>query len=108
MSNRACFLLRVRPERLPEYLAAHEAVWPDMLAALSRTGWRNYSLFLYEAEGLVVGYFESDDPDATTAAMADEEVNTRWQSAMAPFFAPTIGSAAPGEAVPLREYFHLA
>jgi L-rhamnose mutarotase len=108
MTRRASFLLRVRPERLPEYLQAHEAVWPDMLEALSRTGWRNYSLFLYEEEGLVVGYFESDDPDATMAAMASEEVNTRWQAAMAPYFAPTIGAAAPGESVLLREYFHLS
>lgn len=108
MMNRASFLLRVRPERLTEYLAAHEAVWPDMLRALSRTGWRNYSLFLYQEEGLVVGYFESDDPEASMTAMADEEVNTRWQSAMAPYFAPTTGSATAGESVLLRQYFHLA
>jgi L-rhamnose mutarotase len=108
MTRQACFLLRVRPERLPEYLAAHEAVWPEMLEALSRTGWRNYSLFLYKQEGLIVGYFESDDPVATMAAMADEEVDARWQSTMAPFFAPTIGDASAGESVTLRQYFHLA
>jgi L-rhamnose mutarotase len=79
-----------------------------MLEALSRTGWRNYSLFLYEREALVVGYFESDDPEATMTAMASEEVNTRWQASMAPFFAPVNATAAPGEAVNLRECFHLS
>jgi L-rhamnose mutarotase len=108
MTEQACFLLRVRPERLPEYLAAHESVWPEMLEALSRAGWRNYSLFLHEDEGLVVGYFESDDPLASMAAMGDEEIDSRWQSTMAPFFAPTTGTAAAGENVMLRQYFHLA
>lgn len=34
--ERVCFLGRVRPERLAEYRARHERVWPDMLAALDR------------------------------------------------------------------------
>jgi len=34
--ERVCFLGRVRPERLAEYRARHEQVWPDMLAALDR------------------------------------------------------------------------
>ena len=52
---RYCFQLRVRPERLDEYKARHRAVWPEMLAALRDTGWRNYSLFL-RADGLLIGY----------------------------------------------------
>jgi L-rhamnose mutarotase len=28
--ERVCFLGRVRPERLAEYRARHEQVWPDM------------------------------------------------------------------------------
>jgi len=35
--ERVCFLGRVRPERLAEYRARHEQVWPDMLAALDLT-----------------------------------------------------------------------
>ncbi|MEZ4663650.1 MAG: L-rhamnose mutarotase [Caldilineaceae bacterium] len=55
--QRACFLLKVKPERLDEYKERHQNVWPDMLAALSETGWHNYS-FLRE-DGLLVGYFET-------------------------------------------------
>ena len=32
--QRVCFLLQVRPERLEEYKAKHESVWPEMLEAL--------------------------------------------------------------------------
>ena len=58
--ERVCFLLRVRPDRLDEYRARHRAVWPEMLDALARAGWRNYSLFLRD-DGLLVGYLETDD-----------------------------------------------
>jgi L-rhamnose mutarotase len=102
VSDRVCFLLHVRPEKLPEYLRAHEAVWPEMLDALARAGWHRYSLFHAE-DGLVVGYLETEDFDAAVAAMDAEDVNTRWQRSMAPFFAPGHSGFTR-----LTEYFHLA
>ena len=105
--ERVCFLLRVRPDRLDEYRERHRAVWPDMLQALSETGWRNYSLFL-RADGLLVGYFETDDLDAALAGMQEREVNARWQSDMAPFFElPQDGRPDTGFER-LDEIFHLA
>lgn len=101
--HRACFLLRVRPEKLAEYVEVHQQVWPEMLEALSRSGWRNYSLFLQADTGLVVGYVESDDVDAARAAMAETETDTRWQAEMAQYFQLPDG----GTAEFLRPYFHL-
>jgi L-rhamnose mutarotase len=102
---RYCFLLRVRPEHMDEYRRRHGAVWPEMLAALAETGWRNYSLFLHD-DGLLVGYVEADDLQASLEAMAATEVNARWQAEMAPFFAGLEG--APDEGlVLLEEVFHL-
>jgi L-rhamnose mutarotase len=83
--KRVCFLLKVRPELREEYVKRHEAVWPDMLEALARSGWNNYSLFL-DSTGLLVGYLETDDFEAAQAAMAATDVNRRWQETMAPFF----------------------
>jgi L-rhamnose mutarotase len=102
---RYCFLLRVRPERMDEYRRRHAAVWPEMLQTLAGTGWRNYSLFLHD-DGLLVGYVEADDLQASLAAIAGTEVNARWQAEMAPFFAGLEG--APDEGlVLLEEVFHL-
>lgn len=103
--RRVCFLLKVRADRLEEYTRRHEQVWPDMLAALRETGWRNYSLFL-QPDGLLVGYFETDDLEAALAGMADKDVNTRWQTEMAPFFEQLDGKPDEG-IVPLTEVFHL-
>jgi L-rhamnose mutarotase len=98
--ERVCFQLHVRPERLDEYRARHTAVWPEMLDALSRTGWTNYSLFL-RADGLLIGYLETEDFDAAVAGMEAEDVNTRWQAEMAPFFVTEL------EFERLDEVFHL-
>ena len=103
--ERVCFLLQVRPERLEEYKERHRQVWPEMLAALSRTGWRNYSLFLRD-DGLLVGYLETDDFDAALRGMEATEVNDRWQREMKPFFTSVEGR--PDEnLVRLDEVFHL-
>ncbi|MGW2328051.1 L-rhamnose mutarotase [Streptomyces sp. NPDC001700] len=105
--RRVCFLLKVRQERLAEYRERHEAVWPEMLEALSAAGWHNYSLFLRE-DGLLVGYLETEDFAAAQAAMAATDVNARWQAQMADFFEELDG-AKPDEAMaPLTEVFHLA
>ncbi|HZE30380.1 MAG TPA: L-rhamnose mutarotase [Actinoallomurus sp.] len=104
--QRVCFLRSVRTDRLEEYRRRHEAVWPDMQAALRETGWHNYSLFLRD-DGLLVGYLETDDFQAAQEAMARTEVNARWQAEMAPFFEELEGRPDEGM-VPLAEVFHLA
>jgi L-rhamnose mutarotase len=107
MTQRVCFLLHLKPERVDEYLAAHEHVWPDMLGALSDAGWRNYSLFVRPDDGLVVGYLETDDFRAAQSGMAATEVNSRWQARMSDYFQHPTG-IRPDEAMkPLTEYFHL-
>lgn len=104
--KRIGFVLKVRPEMIPEYRRRHEEVWPEMLEALSRTGWHNYSLFL-RTDGTLFGYFET--PESFAAAldgMSGEDVNARWQAEMAPFFEGT-GDAADTMMEELVEVFHL-
>jgi L-rhamnose mutarotase len=103
---RICFLLRVRAEKIDEYKRRHAEVWPEMREALHATGWRNYSLFL-KPDGLVVGYVETDDFDASRARMKDHPVNARWQAEMTPLFESAGGAAADDSMFPLEEIFHL-
>jgi L-rhamnose mutarotase len=107
-TQRVCFLLQIRPDKLDEYLTAHETVWPEMLEALRRTGWRNYSLFVRKPDGLVVGYLETDDYAAAQAAMDAEEINLKWQAIMGPYFSLPEGARPDDGSVRLTEYFHLA
>jgi L-rhamnose mutarotase len=104
--RRVCFQLQVRPDRIPEYRARHEAVWPDMLRALAATGWHNYSLFLRE-DGLLIGYFETPSLSEAVAGMAALEVNQRWQQEMAEFFVG-LDDVPPDQGFRrLDEVFHL-
>ena len=104
--QRVCFQLQVRPDRITEYTARHGAVWPEMLRALSSTGWHNYSLFLRE-DGLLIGYFETPDLQAALDGMDAADVNARWQAEMAEFFVD-LGEARPDTGFRrLAEVFHL-
>ncbi len=103
--QRICFLLRVKKERLAEYKERHQRVWPEMLAALRQTGWRNYSLFLRQ-DGLLVGYLETPDFERARAGMAAREINARWQKEMSLFF-ETEDLRPDEQMAPLEEVFHL-
>ena len=86
---------------------ATRAVWPEMLDALSATGWGNYSLFLAD-DGLLVGYLETEDFAAAVAGMEATDVNARWQAEMAEFFELPSGERPDTGLQRLEEVFHLA
>jgi L-rhamnose mutarotase len=98
--ERVCFELRVRADRIDEYRERHQAVWPEMLAALRDAGWANYSLFL-RGDGVVIGYCETEDFEAAQRAMEATEINARWQAEMAPLFERELSFDR------LQEIFHL-
>jgi L-rhamnose mutarotase len=104
--QRTCFHLRLKPDLVEEYRRRHQDVWPEMKAALTATGWRNYSLFLSE-DGLLTGYLECEDFEACVAAMGNLEVNARWQAEMAHFFEDLGGSGPDKSMRPLPEIFHI-
>lgn len=104
-AQRVCFQLQVDPARLDEYRARHEAVWPDMLRAIEASGRRNYSLFL-RADGLLIGYYETDDDDASQTALELDPRTAAWEADMAGFFI-SLGGRPDQSAPRLPEVFHL-
>jgi L-rhamnose mutarotase len=104
--KRVGFLLQVKKDKLDEYKKHHEAVWPEMLEALRRHGWHNYSLYMRD-DGLLFGYFEAaENFQASLDGMATEAINLKWQEFMGPYFETIEGR--PDEAmIELEEVFHL-
>jgi L-rhamnose mutarotase len=92
----------VRSDKIDEYVAAHEDVWPEMLDALRRAGIRNYTIFRSGNE--MFGYFESDDLAAAASYLSRQEVCTRWQDQMAELLEDRVSDAGPP---PLEEVFRL-
>jgi L-rhamnose mutarotase len=103
---RVCFQLQVKPDRLEQYVSKHEAVWPEMLQAIADAGRRNYSLFLRD-DGLLIGYYETDDDAASAAALAADPRTAAWEAEAAGFFVSLDGVRPDQGAPTLREVFHL-
>ena len=78
--DQRAFVLRVRPEKIDEYIDAHRDVWPEMLDALRGAGIRNYTIFRSGNE--VFGYFEADDLAAAALTSRSRRSalagRTRW------------------------------
>lgn len=104
--QRVCFILHVKPHLLNEYKQAHENVWPEMRAALTKHGWHNYSLFL-RPDGMLIGYVETPDFKKAVAGMQTEPINAKWQAQMKDFFVELKGAAADTSMAPLEQVFYL-
>lgn len=102
--ERVCFLMRVEPEHLDEYITRHRNVWPEMLEALRDTGWHNYSLFADDS-GMIVGYLETQDYATAQAEMELTAINSAWQQSMSPLFAA--GGSFADSPARLPEIFNL-
>jgi L-rhamnose mutarotase len=83
--QRACFLLKVKPERIDEYKRDHKNVDPELLAVLTDAGIRNYSLFLRE-DGLLIGYLEAENVAESWAKVSATEADIIWSKKMEPYF----------------------
>jgi L-rhamnose mutarotase len=105
--QRIGFRLQLKIELIDEYVKHHERVWPEMLHALAESGWHNYSLFLDRTDGSLFGYFETENLAKAKAAMAETDVNARWQEMMGPFFEDLEGTSPDEGFKELQQVFYL-
>jgi len=76
---------RLKPGAEKQYERAHQAVWPEILAAIRAAGVTKWLIF---RDGLdLFHYIECDDYERAIAKLARNPVNRGWQSAMAPMMA---------------------
>jgi len=102
VTERTAFVLHVRPDKIDEYIRAHQDVWPEMLDALRGAGIRNYTIF--RDGNRMFGYFEADDLAAAGRYLAQQDVSTRWQDALAELLVERVPDGGPPA---LEEIFRL-
>lgn len=75
--ERHVFLMTLVSGKEAEYQRRHDEIWPEMVAALNRCGYSDYTLHL---QGSTVVGVATMTPDTKTAAalMAKEPVTARW------------------------------
>ena len=106
-TQRVCFQLQVRPDRLDDYRTTSCArSGPTCSPRCTRTGWRNYSLFLRD-DGLLIGYFEAADSARRARRRWPPPRSTRGGRPRWPSSSPT-STVRPDEGfLRLDEVFHL-
>ena len=103
--KRVCFLLRIKKDRVEDYEKSHR-VWPEMRQAIRAAGIKNYSMFL-RPDGLLVGYFEAEDPEESLRKLGETEINRKWQEFMASYFESGSGDLEKGGPEWLEQIFYL-
>lgn len=104
--KRIASVIGLKPENRAEYEELHAHAWPTVLARITQSGIRNYSI--YRHGDLLFSYFEyvGDDFDADMAAMGDDAETQRWWAICKPMQRP-VDDRAEGEWwKDLPEVFH--
>lgn len=99
-------VIKVRPEKLAEYVRLHAAVWPDVLKMIHDCNIRNYSI--YHKDDFLFSYFEyvGDDFDGDMARMAADPTTQRWWDVCKPCHEP-LETRREGEWwADMKEVFH--
>jgi L-rhamnose mutarotase len=106
VTQKVCFLLRIDPISIDEYVRRHRDIWPEMMRALVSCGYRNYSIFV-DVDGLLVGYLETDDFAESSRLMAGTDVQQAWNEYMGSLFRDVDADRPVGTVTPLMQAFDL-
>ena len=102
--EKVAFTMRLHPGRADEYRRRHDAIFPDLVAALKSAGVADYSIHLDPATGVLFAVLWRRR-DHGMAALPDHPAVKRWWAHMADIM-ETHPSHAPVTA-PLTTLFHL-
>jgi len=76
------FLMRLKPGNELEYRRRHQEIWPELQAALTQAGIRDYSIFLDEVTLTLFAVLRLT-PDNTRCELPSLPVMRRWWDFMA-------------------------
>ena len=81
-------VIGLKPETEQKYKEYHAAVWPGVLATISKCNIRNYSIFL--RNHTLYAYFEYHGTNyaADMARMAEDKTTQEWWAIMEPMQSP--------------------
>ncbi|MFN8623332.1 MAG: L-rhamnose mutarotase [Chloroflexota bacterium] len=88
--TRVAWTARLRPDKIDAYVEAHANVWPDVLAAITAAGIRDYSIWLFEDR--VFAHYECDDPAESIRVEDAAEATGRWRALMREYFVPELAT----------------
>jgi len=102
--KRVAFTMKLKPGCAAEYKRRHDAIWPELVAEIRRSGTSDFSIFLDEPT-LTLFAVQKVSDDHDPVAHASREVSVRWRDYMADILDVHPDNTA--KCAPLTEMFHL-
>jgi L-rhamnose mutarotase len=102
--QRYAFVMRLKKGCEQEYKRRHDAIWPELKELLSRSGVRDYSIFLHEETGMLFAVQKLEGMSSSQSQGADPVVQ-KWWAYMADIMETNPDKSPTSE--PLSEVFHL-
>ncbi|GAB4018332.1 L-rhamnose mutarotase [Spirosoma koreense] len=99
------FTMKLKPGFEAEYQRRHDEIWPELSAALTEAGIRDYSIYLDRATGTLFAV-QKRITGHTASALPGQPVMKRWWAYMADLMETNPDSSPV--AVPLQRVFHMA
>jgi L-rhamnose mutarotase len=105
--QRHAAVIKLRPERRPEYMRLHAQVWPEVLAVLKHAHVSNYSIFL--RDDYLFSYLEytGENFAADMETVAKDPTTRSWWELTAPCQVPVTSAVEDEWWAPAEEVFHL-
>ena len=106
MSNKFAWTWKIKEECLEEYVRMHREPWPDMLAAHSAAGIKNYSIF---QNGNQFFYcFECDDTAKAFAFVNESAICQKWNAITSQMVENSFDLGGDTSITQMKEIFYLA
>lgn len=102
---RKAFKMKVYPDRIAEYTARHNPIWPELQEVLQARGVLTYSIF-YDADNHTLFAYAEIESEERWQSIAQTDVCRRWWDHMAELM-ETHADNSP-VSTELKEVFHLS
>lgn len=101
---RLAFKMKLFPGMEVEYRRRHDEIWPELKSLLKDKGIEDYSIFLDEKTGDLIGVLKVEEPRAMES-LPDHPVMKKWWSYMKDIMESNQDHSPVS--IPLAEVFHL-
>jgi L-rhamnose mutarotase len=102
--TRIGFKMKLFEGKKEEYKKRHDAIFPELVSLLKKTGIKDYSIFLDEETNILFGVLTISDP-SLLSKLPSEPVMKKWWDHMKDIM-ETHADASP-VSIPLQEVFYL-
>lgn len=100
-------VIKVKSDKVEEYIEYHQNVWPEVLETITDCNIRNYSIFYHD--GYLFAYFEyvGNDFEKDMSKMADDPVTQDWWDEVKPLQKPLESREEEEWWAEMKKVFHV-